>query len=146
MPIVGTDLYPTLLALAGTAPPADRACDGVDLSGSWRGEAEPRERAIVFHQPHKWGPDGPGIEPFSAVRLGDWKLIWFHDDSAAEGSLRRPRLELYDVMRDPGETRERSAVDPATVEILRDRLRTMLDTMNAQPSVRRADGRAVPLD
>lgn len=145
-PIVGTDLYPTLLALAGAAPPADRPCDGVDLSGSWRGEAEPRERAIVFHQPHKWGPEGPGIEPFSAVRFGDWKLIWFHDDSVAEGSSPRPRLELYDVAQDPGETRERSAVDAAIAAAMCERLRVMLESMQAQPSVVRATGVAATLE
>ncbi|MFM7259873.1 MAG: sulfatase [bacterium] len=145
-PIVGTDLYPTLLALAGATLPADRACDGVDLSGSWRGDAEPRERAIIFHQPHKWGPEGPGIEPFSALRFGDWKLIWFHDDAAAEGGLPRPRLELYDVAQDPGETRERSAVDTAIAAAMREQLRVILESIRAQPSRRREDQRAIRLD
>ncbi|MFZ9916168.1 MAG: sulfatase-like hydrolase/transferase, partial [Phycisphaerales bacterium] len=95
-PVVGTDLYPTVLSFAGLAPSAGRVCDGIDLRPLLVEGTAPRERAIVFHQPHAWGPKGPGIEPFTALRLGAWKLIWFHDEGRGA-----PVLELYDVARDP---------------------------------------------
>jgi arylsulfatase A-like enzyme len=145
-PVVGTDLYPTILALAGQAPPSGRAIDGIDLSGSWRGGSPPAQRAILFHQPHKWGPEGPGIEPFSAVREGDWKLIWFHDDGVADPEVRLPRVELYDVARDPGETSDRSLAEPFITRELAARLDALLREAGAQPSVVRATGQPTTLD
>jgi hypothetical protein len=50
------------------------------------------------------------------------------------------------VAQDPGETRERSAVDAAITAAMRERLRVMLESMQAQPSVRRDGRRAVRLD
>ena len=57
--------------------------------------------------PHQWGASGPGIEPFSSIRRGSWKLYYFHDG---------PRIELYDLSEDPGETSEIAA---ANLEICR---------------------------
>jgi arylsulfatase A-like enzyme len=94
---------------------------------------------LLFHQPHKWGPEGPGIEPFSAIRLGDWKLIWFHDDRGGA----TPRLELYDAARDCGESRERSADQPEKRAELERALRDALRKSGAQMPADRATGRAV---
>jgi arylsulfatase A-like enzyme len=104
-PVIGTDLYPTLLSMAGLRPPQERVCDGTDITPLLRGDGAIAARALLFHQPHKWGPTGPGIEPFSAIRVEDWKLIWFHRP-AEDGS---PRIELYDVAHDPSESRDRAA-------------------------------------
>ena len=140
-PIIGTDLYPTILAIAAVAPPPGRVLDGTDLTPVLRGTAGVPPRAFLFHQPHKWGPEGPGIEPFSAIRLGDWKLIWFHDDRGGAA----PRLELYDTAHDCGECRERSAEQPAKVAELSRALHEALRDMGAQWPVDRATGRAVSL-
>ena len=140
-PIVGTDLYPTMLALAGASLPAGRTIDGVDLVPLLRGTGALADRPILFHQPHKWGPAGPGIEPFSAIRLGDWKLIWFHDD---RGSARR--LELYEVAQDCEEKDERSAENPEKrAELLR-ALRAALESAGAQMPTDRASGVEVRLE
>ena len=140
-PIVGTDLYPTLLALAGAKVPAARTLDGVDLAPLLAGKGSIAERTILFHQPHKWGPEGPGIEPFSAVRLGDWKLIWFHDDLGGAS----PRLELYDAAHDCEEKDERSAKDPAKRAELERVLADALRSAGAQMPTDRASGVAVSL-
>jgi arylsulfatase A-like enzyme len=146
-PVVGTDLYPTILSIAGARVATDalpdrlpdripdRIHDGVDLSPLLAGSAAIAERTILFHQPHKWGPEGPGIEPFSAIRRGDWKLIWFHD-AAAPG----PRIELFDVARDPSESRECSASQPGTFAEMAAALREALDRTGAQLSVDRILG------
>jgi arylsulfatase A-like enzyme len=136
-PIVGTDLYPTLLALAGVARAPMQPSDGVDLSAVIRDGAALPSRTILFHQPHKWGPTGPGIEPFSAVRVGEWKLIWFHDDQGSAG-----RFELFAVGRDPSENSECSASHPERLAEMRGRLRAALDDSGAQLPTRR-DGRAL---
>ncbi|MFM7050922.1 MAG: sulfatase-like hydrolase/transferase [Planctomycetota bacterium] len=135
VPIVGTDLYPTLLGFAGLKPRDGRACDGADLRGLFSGENAPAERAIVFHQPHKWGPIGPGIEPFTAVRYGRWKLIWFHDPSRAAGAF-----ELYDAATDPAEAAEASAREPARLAAMKALLAEQFTALAAQPSRARADG------
>ena len=149
-PVVGTDLYPTILALAGASVPDGRACDGVDLAPVLRGVpdgsvdapvAALAERAILFHQPHRWGPEGPGIEPFTAIRRGDWKLIFFHDDAPAE----RARVQLFDVAHDPGETRERSGDEPARLATMLALLRAACAESGAQMSLDRATGRPVEL-
>jgi arylsulfatase A-like enzyme len=155
-PIIGTDLYPTILSLAGASVPAGRVIDGVDLSNYWRGGPAPADRAMLFHQPHDWGPQGPGIEPFSAVRVGDWKLIWFHDaagesSSPAAGDERTrtaardtardtTRIELYNLASDIGEQHDLAAeanfAAPRLMSI--EALSRALTDSNAQLSIERA--------
>jgi len=138
-PIVGTDLYPTILAMAGVPVPASRTIDGVDLGPLLRGEVETLpERTILFHQPHAWGPSGPGIEPFSSIRRGDLKLVWFHDSPDVA-----PRLELYDLRADPGENRDLAAGRPDDLASMLESLRAALATSNARLPVDRASGRPV---
>lgn len=158
-PVVGTDLHPTILSLAGVGVGADAVSthlpartpdrapdgdpgrapapvlDGVDISPLLAGSAAISERTILFHQPHKWGPEGPGIEPFSAIRRGDWKLIWFHD-AGAPG----PRVELFDVAHDPGESRECSTSHSERLAEMTAALREALARTGAQLSVDRILG------
>ena len=147
-PIVGTDLHPTLLAFAGVPRGSASQCDGVDLSRVIREGAALPPRTILFHQPHEWGPSGPGIEPFSAIRRGDWKLIWFHDDlggagggESAENAV-TARFELFEVARDPSEASERSAAEPEKLAEMKSVMRAEIDTLGAQLPTRR-DGRAL---
>lgn len=131
-PVISTDWFPTLLAAAGIGVPPDHAArvEGLDLLPMLRGgEAVPPDRALFWHQPHFWGTAGPGIEPFSAVRRGPWKLIWFH----AGG-----HLELYDVATDPGETRDLAAVRPDRARLLAAELAAWLDRSGAGLSVDKA--------
>ncbi len=105
-------------------------------------------RTILFHQPHRWGPSGPGIEPFSAIRRGDWKLIWFHDDLGGAGggesaeNAATARFELFEVARDPSEASERSAAEPEKLAEMKSVMRAEIDTLGAQLPTRR-DGRAL---
>ena len=41
-----------------------------------------------WHYPHVWGPEGPALKLYSAIRQGDLKLIYFHEDQ---------RFELYNT-------------------------------------------------
>lgn len=134
-PVVGTDLYPTLLLLAHAGLPTGYRIDGVDLGPLFRGPAPTPDRALLFHQPHAWGPEGPGIEPFSAIREGRWKLIWFHD-RAGDG----PRIELFDVAGDPAESVDCAESNPETRLELLARLRSALREAGAQYATLRSDG------
>ena len=152
VPVVGTDLYPTVLALAGATMPAGHACDGVDLAPMLRAAsigtgpgAAPAERTILFHQPHRWGPVGPGIEPFTAIRRGDWKLVFFHDPLVQEPASTRGRLQLFEVACDPGETRDRAADAPERLHAMLAAMKAAVAAQGARMSVERATGRPVEL-
>jgi len=116
------DFYPTILSLAGLAPPADRTIDGLDLSGLLTGsERVLPERDLFWHFPHYWS--GHRVRPWSAVRSGDWKLIRFYEDG---------RQELYDIAADVGETRDLAAIRPEIVEALGRRLDAWLRETGAK--------------
>ncbi len=138
VPVVTQDWYPTLLGAAGAHSliSSMQPIDGTDLRGVLGGDEAAIEpgRIIFFHQPHQWGAPGPGIEPFSAVRVDNWKLIFFHADG---------RVELYDLADDLGERNDLSTVEPMRTwemkRILSERGRAL-----AQPSVVKATGENVP--
>jgi arylsulfatase A-like enzyme len=48
-------------------------------------------KPLIWHYPNWWGPSGPGIGSYSAIRDGKWKLIYFHD---------KLELELYNLEED----------------------------------------------
>jgi arylsulfatase A-like enzyme len=116
-PIISVDLYPTLLELAGAKPQADVKLDGVSYASLLKGDAETLEReAIYWHFPGYLGAgaDGWRTKPVSVVRSREWKLR----ENLEDGSL-----ELYDLKRDIGETKNLAADEVETAE----RLRGMLD-------------------
>ncbi|QDU65793.1 sulfatase [Engelhardtia mirabilis] len=132
------DLFPTLLTAARAEIPAEHLAqmDGVDLTATCiDADRDPQPRTILWHQPHFWGVNGPGIEPYSALRVGDEKLIWFHDGG---------RLELYDVAADPGESNELCATRPERVAALVAVLVERLRAVDAGLSIDKATGEAVP--
>ena len=69
-PVISTDYFPTLLALAGAAPLPQQHLDGVSLAPLLRGE-HARAAALYWHYPHYHGSTWA---PGSAIRDGDWKL------------------------------------------------------------------------
>ena len=90
-PVASIDLLPTIAAAVGTRPPADRPIDGVDLGPAlWGGDLP--ERTLHWHFPHY--RHGPGHDPYSVARRGEWKLIRFYDP---------PKVELYNLKSDLGE-------------------------------------------
>jgi len=129
LPVQLEDVMPTLCELAGLDPTCP---DGTSVASTLRGRG-PSPHPLFFHSPHYWGVTGPGIEPYSAVRDGDLKLIWFYDRGAAE---------LYDVEVDVGERDDLAARRPEDVARLRRLLRAHLRECDAQLPTRR-DGGAV---
>ena len=111
-PIASIDLLPTIAAAVGTRPPADRPIDGIDLGPALRGNSLPG-RALVWHFPHY--RHGPGNDPYSVIRRGDWKLIRFYDPK---------KTELYNLAVDLGEQNDLASLEPAMVK----RLEAALDS------------------
>jgi arylsulfatase A-like enzyme len=127
VPVISHDLYPTLLAAsAGTAPAPATPLEGRDLTSLLRGGDTLGERSLFWHMPHFWGVEGPGIEPVSALRRGDWKLIWRHADQG---------FELYDLASDISEIRDLAAIRPQRVRALATELAAQLKRVDAQLSL-----------
>ena len=133
-PVVTTDLFATILSAAEVAFD-DEDLDSMDLAGFWSDAGTSTDgRPLVWHMPHQWGARGPGIEPFSSLRHGNWKLIYFHDG---------PRFELYDLDRDLGETTDLAAEMPELVQRLGGVLGLELERRNARLSNLKTTGRAI---
>ncbi len=128
VPVDCNDIFPTLLELTGYDPSTHYESGGmdgrslaplfVDLDNTAGGY--PRETRY-WHYPLnvivKNPEDGLPSAPSSAIRDGDWKLIY--DWSGA--------LRLYNIEKDPFEQNELSAVMPAKAEKLFRRLNDWLD-------------------
>ncbi len=118
--VISHDLFPTILQYAGIDAPDNHVIDGIAL------EDVHGDRVIGWHQPHQWGAAGPGIEPFTAIRQGKWKLIFFHADE---------RYELYDLVRDIGETVNVKSKYPFKFREMRNTLLNWAINREAQPSI-----------
>ncbi|MCF3649792.1 sulfatase [Synoicihabitans lomoniglobus] len=138
-PIIGTDLLPTLAAVADITPDAQVPLDGVNLLPLWerRGPIQ-RPTPLVWHFPY-YHPETDfdeklpevGVDDFamsrtypqSAIRSGDYKLIHFYEAD---------RDELYDLATDPGEQHDLSRSQPERVGDLRRQLDHYLSRVNAR--------------
>lgn len=116
-PIISVDLYPTLLELAGAAPPPNYTLDGVSYAALLRGDGQARlgREAIYWHFPGYLGAGGNTwrTSPGGAIRAGDWKLIEFFEDG---------RRELYNLKNDQGEKSNLATDMPERTQMLADHL------------------------
>ena len=127
-PISSIDLLPTVAAALGTRPPVDRPIDGIDLRPALDGRFLP-DRALYWHFPHY--RRGPGHDPYSIIRNGDWKLIKFYDP---------PKVELYNLAEDLGERNDLAESQPGRAGALEAKLIEHLKTVGARlPRVRSSE-------
>ena len=95
------------------------------------------ERTLIFHYPHQWKPyDLVDIDYLSAVRKGDWKLVY---------RMRTGTLELYNLEDDLGEQNNVAAAHPEKVKELAAELSSRLREWNSPMPTSRANGKVVPL-
>ncbi|WP_433871450.1 sulfatase family protein [Saccharopolyspora sp. CA-218241] len=97
------DMVPTLLRLAGTAPPGDRAIDGIDISPVLHGGPMPPREALYYFE--GWS--------LRAVRSGPWKLH--------RPKRRGRRGTLFNIEQDPAEEHDRARDNPSIVRQLESR-------------------------
>ena len=110
-PVISTDIYPTLLDLAGLSAQPKQHLDGVSFAPLLRGEKKDLpQRDFFWHYPH-YGNQG-GF-PSSAIRAGDYKLIQRLEDG---------RVHLFDLKNDIGEQNDLAEKMPEKVAELRQRL------------------------
>lgn len=116
-PVIGMDLYPTILDLAGITPDKD-VLDGVSLLPLLQGE-EIADRPLFWHYPHYGNQGG---EPSSIIREENWKLIHYWEDG---------RDELYNLLLDEGETDNLAKKETDLSARLRQKLNVWLSETHA---------------
>jgi len=97
--------------------------DGRDLTADVTGKAPKVIPPLLFHYPHVWGPRGPGYEPHSSIRVGDWKAIYFYQPQ---------RWELYNLKDDIGEAKNLASTYPERLKDLSGRMKIEHDRRGAQ--------------
>ena len=131
------DFYPTILEMAGISEyTAVQEIDGVSFLPLLNTAMKTDKRALFWHYPNEWGVSGPGIGASSAVRLGDYKLIYFHVNQ---------KIELYNLKEDIGEYHDLSTTLPEKVKELATVLSAYLIKTEAQMPVYRKSGKLVPM-
>jgi arylsulfatase A-like enzyme len=122
--IVGYDLFPTILELAGVTDPLPDGVEGGSFAPVLKniGKAKvkrPREE-LVFHWPHYQLQKGG--QPSSAIFLGDYKLLKFYETG---------ELRLYNMKDDPFEKKNLAKKMAAKADQLHERLKDYLKAIDA---------------
>jgi arylsulfatase A-like enzyme len=117
VPVSLTDWTPTLLEACGVQAPEKR--DGVSLVPLLEG-GKLQARSLFWHFPHY---SNQGGRPGGVVRDGDWKLIEHYEDG---------RVELFNLARDAGETRDLARAEPKRAADLKARLAAWRQEVGAQ--------------
>jgi arylsulfatase A len=123
VPVISADLYPTVLEMAGLADAPGHRPDGVSLVPLLRQAGDLKRDALYWHYPHHQHYQQGGTMPYSAIRLGDFKLIESLDDG---------HTELYNLRDDPGEQHDLASRMPEKAKALLDRLRAWRTEVGAQ--------------
>ncbi len=135
--VIIEDFFPTILDIAGVKKPTlIQSTDGISfrpLLGNPR--LRDNTRTLIWHHPHRWIPqEGPLVSWASAMRQGDWKLVY---------DLRKEKLELYNLTSDIGELRDVAAQNPKKVLDLARLFTERLKAWDAQMPTFKASGRKV---
>ncbi len=85
IPVIGTDIFSTVLDIVGIEPPADRTIDGVSMIPAFTGKS--LERKI----PLFWRTHVSGADNRVALRIGDWKIV---------GNDTMTEFMLFDIQED----------------------------------------------
>jgi len=98
------DWYPTLAKLANAPLGKNKPLDGMNVwSTVAAGQTTPRKEML-----YNLDPTG------GAIREGDWKLVW--------QSALPPKVELFNISRDPGEKQNLASANPGIVQRLQARM------------------------
>lgn len=127
VPVISTDLYPTILDLASLPPRPAQHLDGMSIVPLLRGGTM-HGRSLYWHYPHY---SNQGGFPGAAVRSGRYKLIERFEDGS---------VQLYDLQSDLSERNDLSEEEPARVESMRQQLHAWYEEVDASFLRARADG------
>ena len=107
IPVIGTDIFATVLDITGIPLPDDRTIDGVSMLPAFDGK--PVERKIpLFWRTHV-SPPADRV----ALRIGDWKLV---------GDEALTKFQLYEIQTDWKEEHDLAAAMPEKTAAMKDEL------------------------
>ncbi len=121
-PIISMDIYPTILDYMKVNKRPEQHIDAKSLYKLIEGHKEINRESLFFHYPHY---HGSGWTPGSAIRKGDWKLIYFYEDDS---------IELYNLKEDISEKYNLAEKHPEkTNELHKDLEKIILQTNSNLP-------------
>lgn len=131
------DFYPSILEIAGIdSLQTLQKIDGESFVSILKGEKEYNGiRPLFWHYPNEWGPSGPGIGAASAVRKGNFKLIYYHADRS---------MELFNIQEDIGETENLIESNPEMAREMAAILSDYLMDVKAQMPKDKSTGKKIP--
>lgn len=136
-PVIIEDFFPSIIELAGiNKPQFTQQVDGFSFVPVLEGKKISRQEPLIWHYPHRWTvEDGPGINFFSAIREGGWKLVYDHKKEA---------LELYNLQNDIGEHNNLINEHNRVAKKLAVQLTEYLKKWGAAMPIYKETGKAVP--
>jgi arylsulfatase A-like enzyme len=108
VPVIGSDLLPTMLALAGVDAPKDRILDGVNVLSVLTGVETKVERPQPLFWKLLMAPNAK-----VAMRVDDWKIL---------ANVDLTEFELYNLASDERETTDLKDADPQRFAAMREQL------------------------
>ena len=117
-PVIGIDLYPTVLEMTGASRERGQVIDGE--SCECEGARGLRRDAMFWHYPHY---HAGGATPYSAIRQGPWRLVQFQEDG---------RVELYNLAQDVSETTDLASRERDRANRMKQRLGNWRREVGAQ--------------
>jgi len=122
-PVITADFYPTILEMAEVQDATDHVSDGESLVPLLKQDGGLKRKEIFWHYPHYNNGNAGQATPFSAIRCGDFRLVQFLEDD---------RVELYDLKKDIGETKNLASAMPETANDLKTKLDRWRKEVGAQ--------------
>jgi arylsulfatase A len=122
VPVIGTDLYPTILAAAAQPARPFQHLDGQNLMPLLDGSGAIDREALYWHYPHY--NQHPQAFPSGVIRAGDWKLIEKFESG---------ELLLYNLATDLGETTNVAEAEPEKAAQLLKQLKAWRADVGADP-------------
>lgn len=101
VPVVGTDVFATVLEIVGIPLPTDRTIDGVSMLPAFEGKQVER-KVPLFWRTHVSQPDDR-----VALRIGDWKIV---------GNDALTKFQLFEIQKDWKEENDLAATMPEKTE------------------------------
>jgi arylsulfatase A-like enzyme len=119
-PIITYDLFPTIMAAAGSAQALPGGVEGENLMPLFTGKTTFKRRQPLFwHYPHFHHDDGPMA---GMVRDGEWKLIYRYDTR---------EMHLFNLEKDLSEKNNLASANPEKARELKTKLFTWLKAVDA---------------
>jgi len=114
-PVVGSDLFSTVLDIAGVEPPK-KVIDGVSMRPVFEGKPLSRPIPLYWRCYIAHGPK-------TAMRIGDWKIL---------ADERLTQFELYNIKEDPRETHDLAAREPEKLAEMKEELMALNAEIEAE--------------